>query len=269
MRTLDGHKLGVCSIAFSPDRTKAGTAGLDGDIYIWNIESKDPNAWNILAKLSAEDDAIWWRPTAVRSIAFSPDSSMLGTAGENELVMLWNITSPDADDWAHVQTLEGHTGGVNSIAFSPNGKMVGTAGKDGKAIIWSVESDAPTRWVKLKALDAHYEGLTSIAFSSDGSSVGTASEDGEAKIWSMAHDDPANWTELMTLDGHKGVVYSIAFMPNAKSNRARSAPCCEHGEERDEPAVSETERRRRRTHHNVNRTRNRREPPQMGVSFTT
>jgi WD40 repeat protein len=64
----------------------------------------------------------------MNAVAFSPDSSLLASASNDETVRLWN-----AGTGQEVQKLEGHTRSVNAVAFSPDGSLLASASDDERA----------------------------------------------------------------------------------------------------------------------------------------
>ena len=105
----------------------------------------------------------------VRSIAFSPDGRLIGTASDDQKARLWRA------DGTLVATLP-HDGVVRSIAFSPDGRLIGTASGDQKAWLWRADGT-------LVATLPHDGYVTSIAFSPDGRLIGTASDNQKARLW--------------------------------------------------------------------------------------
>jgi transcriptional regulator with XRE-family HTH domain/energy-coupling factor transporter ATP-binding protein EcfA2 len=63
---------------------------------------------------------------AVTSIAYSPDSSRIGTTSQDGTAKLWNATTGE-----ELLTFSGDGSELNDIAFSPNGARLATGGSNG------------------------------------------------------------------------------------------------------------------------------------------
>ena len=81
----------------------------------------------------------------VSGIAFSPDSSLLATAGADGALRLWQ-----AEDGRLLRTFRGHEGGLTDVAFSPDGDLLASSGFDGTVRLWA-------------RLDLNLDDLTALA----------------------------------------------------------------------------------------------------------
>jgi WD40 repeat protein len=70
---------------------------------------------------------------AVRSLAFSPDGSLLVSGGEDHSVRVWKM-----ETGKEIQTLNAHRGNIYTISFSPIGKYLATGSADTTLLIWNV-----------------------------------------------------------------------------------------------------------------------------------
>ncbi len=119
------------SIAFSPDSTSAETkivTGTDsGLVKLWTIENLDDE--NPSVSVLPVDSG------SVRSLAWSPDGSMI-VAGGNGVITVY-----DSDTLGILyQELNAHTSRVNDVAFSADSSMIASGCNDGALKLWQVPS---------------------------------------------------------------------------------------------------------------------------------
>ncbi len=136
----------------------------------------------------------------VRSVAVSPDGSLLATGGDDRQVVLYDAQTREPVG----QPLAGHEGAVWSLAFSPDGLLLASAGHDGTVRLW----DMDTR--ESRALRGHSGEVWSVAFSPDGRYLASGGADERVMLWDIQAELPQG----MPLGGHKGIVYSVAFSPD-------------------------------------------------------
>jgi WD40 repeat protein len=108
----------------------------------------------------------------VTSVRFSPDGSLVVTAGRDDTARIW-----DARTGAQLHTLIGHFGPVNDAEFSPDGHWVVTAGAK-TAGIWSTDGGT-----LLFFLRGHEGRLTAATFAPAGDRVYTAGIDGTVRTY--------------------------------------------------------------------------------------
>jgi WD40 repeat protein len=125
--TFAGHRLGVNSVALSPDGRTLATASADGTVILWNVARRTP----LGQPLSGHRAAVW-------SVAFSPDGRTLASAGADGTVILWNV----ARQAPRGPPLRGHVGEVTAVAFSPDGQTLASAGADRTVRLWDVRRRA-------------------------------------------------------------------------------------------------------------------------------
>ena len=143
-------------------------------------------------------DVMLQPPTFPRSVAYSPDGSLLAVASHHAVEVI------DAADVRVLRILHGHTGSVQGAVFSPSGTLLATAAEDGTARIWD-----PATGTTRTTLHGHEGTVWDVAFSPDGTLLATASSDKTVRIW-----DGDSGTTRMTLRGHTGIVWSVAFSPD-------------------------------------------------------
>ncbi len=143
----------------------------------------------------------------VRSLAFSPDGTILAAAGGNTAdfsIHLWDVASGQLID-----TLSGHTGIVWGLAFSPDGELLASVSRDRKAII----HDWRTAEV-IRSLDFPGE-VSSVSFSPDGQILAVGGVDEQqgqvqnAAIWTYS---VGSWAPLIKFPEFINIV-TMAYSP--------------------------------------------------------
>ncbi|NJL11066.1 MAG: hypothetical protein HC908_15310 [Calothrix sp. SM1_7_51] len=73
----------------------------------------------------------YWIP----SVAFSPDSKILASGGNDKKIKLWDVNSGTC-----LKTLQGHSHWVDSVAFSADGQTLVSGSWDETIKLWNVET---------------------------------------------------------------------------------------------------------------------------------
>jgi WD40 repeat protein len=83
-----------------------------------------------------------YRPQSrVLSVAFSPNSQLVASAGDDGSIKLWRLDGPSGH-WIPDRKLLGHRGSVNSVAFHPKrDDLLLSAGEDGTVRLWRPAAD--------------------------------------------------------------------------------------------------------------------------------
>jgi WD40 repeat protein len=187
----------------------------------------------------------------IRVFTFSPDGRLLVTAGDPNLIKLWEIPggrlvhtlggepkcvpgpprfSPDGKLLAgtvfdhaicmwdvatgHLRRLPTDTARVFCLDFGPQGTWLASGGEDGSVKLWDVQTGAV-----LRSWKAHRESVIRIAVSPDGSAILTAERrsktlhyEVEIRLWD-ARTEQLRWTWAEP----GAAIYQIAFAPDGEA----------------------------------------------------
>lgn len=213
--------------ANTPNAYQLAIAG-DSVITLWNMRSPDPLSAGqpgTTAEKSPLLDSLKIPPLIghtgnVNRVRFSPDGSLLASAGSDTSVKLWDSASGE-----NIRTLkEREKKIVWSLAFDPAGKYLISGGADNKAIVWEVRTG-----IKTTDQFTHFGSIYGVAFSSDGKRIVTGSFDNYVKVWDWdKKPHPDERLPALTFYGGPGngnKFYDVNFSPSGK----RLAAACADG----------------------------------------
>ena len=117
---------------------------IDPQLVLWDAQT-GKQRWSVTTEFPE-----------VRSVAFSPDGSLIASGHQFGELALW-----DAGSGALIRTLEGHTWAVTSVAFSDSG-LLASASQDASIRLWDASTGR-----EIRELAGHPEGVFAIAFEPD------------------------------------------------------------------------------------------------------
>ena len=216
------HSGEVCAVAFSHDSGYIVSGGAHGAVRRWDVHARRPTggAWTgpeVWASSASFGDGgpladRSWRPLTdwVRSVAFSPDGTLLAGGGDDRTIRLWNTAT--GRPVSGPPTV--HTGEVRSVAFGPGGALLASGSTDRTVQLWNISAGRPSDYalppVLLCSLIGHTDWVRSVAFSPDGTLLASGSDDRTIRLWSPATGEPVGGL----LTGHAAKVFTLAFSPD-------------------------------------------------------
>jgi WD40 repeat protein/class 3 adenylate cyclase len=206
-RTIMAVKGGLFDAAFSPNGRLLATAGVDGTVGLWDVNTGKP----VYERLPGPPRVLPQRPNITLSVAFGPDGKTIAAGDTSGAVYIWDATSGKLLR-APIKTpadlsLPG-TVGVMGLAFSPGGEKL-AAGHDTNATVYSLPSG---RLLYTVDVDEDYGHASAVAFSPDGALLATGGGIGEVRFW----DAETGARDGRSLIANAGWVESLAFDPSGR-----------------------------------------------------
>tara|TARA_B100000795_G_C22786340_1_gene434803 strand:- start:1083 stop:2186 length:1104 start_codon:yes stop_codon:yes gene_type:complete len=154
----------------------------------------------------AKQNYAWGHEDAVMSVKFSPDGTMLASAGCDGRLCIWEYATAKC-----LRNLPHHEQWVMCVTWSPCGTMLATASADSCIRIWRTDD-----WIKIKELqNGHSNWATTVSFlpsplekilgRKNLSTIISGSADRNIVVWGLALDD---WP-LITKEAHGSWVNDI------------------------------------------------------------
>ncbi len=223
---LTGHEWIVTCAAFSPDGKNLATGSQDGTVRIWDLANRTATA------------VLRVGPSAVWSVAFTPDGKTLMSAGHLR-VQMWDLatrevrtnypgqigalsksgtmlataeSSPFFFEWWGPVILRAWPSGEilhrldepgRTMAFSPDGKLLAVAAIPNGISLWDTATGK-----RLKNLPTP-NSVWSLSFSPDGRRLLSAGWSSDVSVWTLDEDSP-----VRTISGHHLNVWSAVFSPD-------------------------------------------------------
>ncbi len=194
LRNVGKHGIGITAALFAPDGKQVLTAGTDQAPASCLKDCASARLWDLESGTMIRQ---FTHLLPVRSLAFSPDGSMLLTGSYDNEVRLWNTATGDL-----LHTYSGHTGYVMSVAFSPDATRLASGSWDTTARIWDLATGAVLHTF------AQPQKVNAVAFDASGAHLAVSAGD-NTYVWDALHGG------LVAAVGHSGEVHAAVYAPDA------------------------------------------------------
>ena len=175
IHTLAGHQSRNYDLAFDTRSQLLASAGCvqkdvnncpGGEIIIWDIQT------------GAQKVKFLGHSNLARTVAFSPDGSILASGSRDGNILLWDIEKQSQSDIP----LVGHASYVNTLVFSPDGSVLASASADLRIILWDVQLQHRIG----NPLVGHTSSIGVLAFNHNGNLLISGDNHGNIYSWNIS-----------------------------------------------------------------------------------
>ena len=159
---IDCPNTALC-VSFTPDETGVISGMADGNLLLWDIETK-----SIVKEYFGHS-------SYVLDVTFNHNGKLIASCSKDGTVRLWETQSGRS---IHIFT--GQSVGKNSVAFSPNDERIVSGSEDGSICIWDTESG-----MVVKELDGHKGAVGPIVYLPSGEQIISGSSDMSVRLWEI------------------------------------------------------------------------------------
>jgi len=226
---LSGHTGSLRTLAFSPDSRLLASAGIDGQVIVWDAQHGHRSQFNTnhpaggpavtfspdghIASSGRDGMVQAWNPATLRTdwtqslapageawwLAYSPDNKRLFAAS-----FAGTVTTLDAATGRPMGKITGFLNPTDGLAVSPDGRLLAVVQKQ-RLSVW-IADGSKELWQAPASLSR------CAAFSPDGKWIATGGQDSLVSLWEVASGGRVR----RVLRGHAATVTGVAFSPDGR-----------------------------------------------------
>eukprot|EP00913_Durusdinium_trenchii_P005663 g5281.t1 len=192
--TWNAHGQLTTAVKFSPDGRQFASAGADGSIAVWEVESR-------------RKIAEFQNGAAVGSLAFNKRGTLLAGHGVDAKIRIWNLETQ-----SQARVITENVSPVPACSISDDGKQLAASVRLGNTFavrIWDLSSGTPRATFQKQA---HTEPIQSIDWSPDGGGIVTASRDRTVRVWNVK-----DGSLRFSMQRHDQPVFAVAWSPDGET----------------------------------------------------
>ena len=162
--TLTGNTLGITALAFSPAETILASGGVDGRIYLLDVQNR------------TELQILRGAQSTITALTFVFDGNHLFSGEENGIVRRWDSTGQEV--WSG----RGAFSAITALTFSPTARFLAIGDKVGQIWLFDFKEDEVR---KIGISTRHTRKITALIFSWNSNTLVSGSEDGTILLWDI------------------------------------------------------------------------------------
>jgi WD40 repeat protein/serine/threonine protein kinase len=189
-------KAGVTCLAITPDGELLFSAGMQGILQVWSLETGG-------CRRSFHEEGF-----VATAVAVTPDGSIGLAAGSDTHLRLWVLHDMDIPGASFRTLYTGHTGVVHCVTTTPDARL-GVSGSDDLTVrLWDLSGRGRggSKMPSWHVLNGHTDSVQVVQVSPDGKLLVSGSEDKTIRVWSLPAGKP-----LWTLKGHTGGIEGLTI----------------------------------------------------------
>jgi WD40 repeat protein len=184
-RILSGEDNRIRSLDFLPDNKRLFSAGTEGVITLWNLETGRSNVF-----------ATTESPVDILVVSRNGDYLAAGT--RNGKIIIYE--TGDANKYSVLYEDAGNS--ILALDFGEGDRLLASGDLQGNVLVWDFQNGT-----LLNNLRGHSARISQLRFSPDGKILASASNDGSVRMWETA--DLNN--QPIVLTANAGFVFCVAF----------------------------------------------------------